>query len=383
MTYIPTFKVIREDVGIYLFYAGKNRKFFEETRRSKALFLDLPGFTASKTTFEADSDIARQVHRARAVRRYLNNPTDNPRPQGASNYPTEIPTNGRRVDRTFLADVINSRILFQEIKKGDLVILTPGNHYDPVLLGEIATEWEPEDHLTIEEFREYTVPYRKVKWVQHDLARSDFAREVGRHMQNRRAVTQISEEYYENIFKLIYPRYIWGNISKLDIFSETYSSNDPTATYEASFLIKYAIALFVATEKGEEEKFLALDKAVAADLYFDPAIVDQMIQSFGSPGGYVGRFKGAVAAVFVAGVLAVALSDEIQDVSQVHDEVVTEASKQADDTQIDFTPYANSLRAGTDDELREKYGRQAQAKLGLTLEGTTPPEIRSREVHER
>lgn len=107
-----------------------------------------------------------------------------------------------------------------------------------------------------------------------------------------------------------------------------------------------------------------------------------MIQSFGSPGGYVARLKGALAAVFVAGVLAVALSDESQSVDQVIQRVVDEASSAGSSAGTNFAPFANSLRAGTDDELRSKYGRPAQSKLGLTLNGETPPEIRSREMHD-
>lgn len=205
MTYLPPFKIIREDVGIYLFYAGKNRKFFDETRRQSALFLDLPGFTADADTFFDEGAIAQQVHRARAARRYLNNPVENPRPEAATAYSRSVPRNGKRVDRTFLADVINSTILFTEMKPGDLAILTPGNHYDPILLGEVATEWAPSQYLSIDEFQDFTVPYREIQWVPHELARSDFAREVARHMQNRRAVTRISYRYYENIFKLYIP----------------------------------------------------------------------------------------------------------------------------------------------------------------------------------
>lgn len=379
--YIPKFKMINPDVGVYLFYAGKNRKFFKETKDRGALFLDLPGFSAGDLTFLNEAELAQQVHRSNATKKFIANPVENPRPLEATRYPTEIPRQGKRIDRAFLTQVVNSQILFKEVQKGDIVILTPGNHYDPVLLGEVNAPWDPTQHLSVAAFNDFQTPYRSVDWVQHDLARSDFAREVARHMQNRRAVTKLDPRFYQNIFKLIYPRYVWGEYSKIDVFSETYLSNDPTATYEASFLIKYAVALYVATEAGKIDEFLALDKEVAAEEYFDPELVDQMIQSFGSPGGYVGRYKKAACATFVAGVLAIALSSGMstEDVANaVAIEFEAEAPKGSD---IDHSHFGNALRAGSDDELREKYGEPAKKKLGLTLDGEVPPEIRSRELH--
>lgn len=382
---IPSFTFIRDNVGIYLFYAGRNRKFFDETRRNAALFLDLPGFTADSRTFVDHGRIVQSTYRAHAARKYLSRPIENPRPRAASEYSTELPTVGRRVDRSFLADVINTQILFAEISIGDVIILTPQNHYDPILLGEVQTDWNPDQVLNVEAFGEFAVPFRQVRWVPHDLSRSDFARDVARRMQNRRTVTRVDPRYYQDIFRLIYSRYIWGNSSKLDIFSEYYASNDPTATEEASFLIKYAIALYAATLINEVDQFVALDKRIAASRYFDSAIVDQMVQSFGSPGGYVARLLGSSAAIFVAGVIAIALSDEAQNVGAAQDQAVAEAQQESRPilSGAEFDPFANSLRAGTDDELRRVYGREAKAKLGLTLDGDTPPEVRARHSHSR
>lgn len=381
---IPNFKLIKQDTSVYLFYAGQNRKFFDDTKQTSSLFLDLPGFQADENTFSDRDLINQSVYRARAARRYLSRPAEHPRPRPANEYPSLTPSIDGRLDRGFLADSVNTEILFSEVKSGDVIIITPRSHYDPILLGEVIGEWSTDDFLVLPEFGEFSVPFRKVKWITHSLARSDFSRPVAKRMHNRRTITKIDQNYYEDIFKLIYPRYIWGNTSKLDIFSQVYSSNDPTATGEASFLIKYAIALYAATLKGQVDDFVSLEKQQAAGKYFDPTIVDQMAQSFGSPGGYMARLIGTAAGMFVAAVLLIALSDESQGLAGVKQQAIDESRHQLMEVITDeqFSPFANSLRAGTDDELRKTYGREAKAKLGLTLEGEVPPEVRARQSHD-
>lgn len=93
---------------------------------------------------------------------------------------------------------------------------------------------------------------------------------------------------------------------------------------------------------------------------------------------------GPGAAIFVAGVIAIALADESQTVDQAASDVIAEARHEAHQMlpDSDFDQFENALRAGTDEELRQKYGRVAKSKLGLTLEGDVPPEIRARQSHE-
>ena len=374
---LPRFQVIRPDIAIFLFYAGRDRKYMALSRSERKVFLELPGFNASANTFDDEAEIIRHLNLSSAVARFLKDPR-RPNPSRAlRDYSHSVPSVAGRPDRSFLAELGNVKAMFVDAKPGDLIMMTPFNHYDPLLIGEIERKWRPEYTLPIEFLGNEQVPFLPVRWLSHGLGRRDFPREVARRLQNRKAITKIDPNYYDQIFRLVYRAYIWGNTSKLDIFAPGYSSGDPTATREASFIIKYSIAAYAAFTKGEMDAFNDLELEDAADRYFDPNIVEQLSQVFGSPGGYVAKLIGAAACLGVAGVVAMAMSDESQPIGNVQGNIsdAIRDSGPTDDGILDVDGVTNSIRAGRGDELRQRYGRPARAKLGLTLEGSRPPEV--------
>lgn len=198
-------------------------------------------------------------------------------------------------------------------------------------------------------------------------------------MQNRKAISRFDRELYDDIFKLIYHRYIWGNVSKIDLFAPSYLSSDPTVTLESSFLIKYAVASYAAMLKGEERRFAELPLMQAANEYFDAALVVQIAQAFGSPGGYLIKLIGTGAALVVAAYAAMALADESLTETQVKQNIAVEIESARRSTpeniQVNWDAIHRSVTVGRVDELRAQYGREAKAKLGLTMHGNLPPQL--------
>ncbi|WP_230631138.1 hypothetical protein [Sphingomonas sp. Leaf37] len=376
---LPLFRFIEPDVGVYLYYAGRDRKYMRISQAESAIFLDLPGLATDPDTFSTEGTMTRALNRADATKRYLRDPTSNPRPLATTSYSENVPEVDGRLNQSFIADLSNLRTMFVDMKVGDVVIMTPSNHYDPLLIGEVKTRWNDNEVLHLPEQGENAVPYRSVNWLSHSLSRRDFPVQVARRLQNRKAITRIDETYYESIFRFLYHAYVWGNISKLDIFGPQYNSNDPTATAEASFIVKYAIAYYSAFAKGEVDLFNDLSLEDAADAYFDPEIALQVAQAFGSPGGYVAKLIGSGAAIAVAMVIATTLSSEANDPAAVHQQVTAQATEVTSghrfDVGIDLSALGNSFRAGKTAEIRVKYGRPARAKLGMTLHGNRAPEL--------
>jgi hypothetical protein len=348
------------------------------SRATQRVFLDLPGFLTSDGIFEDEARIIQSLNRAGEVRRYLREPINFSRPQALTAYQTSIPSVNGRPDRSFIADLGNIRTMFVDLKVGDLVIMTPSNHYDSLLIGEVKSEWSIDHVMDMPENEEYGLPFREVSWLSHDLTRRDFPARVAQRLQNRKAITRVDSDYYEPILRLIYHAYIWGNTSKIDIFAPSYDSNDPTSTAEASALIKYAVALAIALEKNELNAFYDLTIDDAVNAYFDPLFVIQISQSFGSPGGYIARLVGTAAAIAAGAAVALALHDEGQPVAQARQHIAAQVELAASQPGADkerLEQLGQSLRAGKNHDVQARYGRAAKVKLGLTLQGKTPPEI--------
>lgn len=376
---IPDFKFIRPEIAVYLYYAGRDRRYLNVSRLENAVFLDIPGFLTDEDTFANDQSIARSLNRSAAVRKNLNNPDDFPSAGALSSYSTRLPQIDGKVDRSFSADFGNIRTLFVDVNVGDLIVMTPQNHYDPLLIGEIQTEWAADQVMELPGQAGHPLPYREVKWLSHGLTRRDFPARVARRMQNRKAISRLDPILYDDIFKYVYARYIWGNISKIDIFAPSYNSADPTVTAEASALIKYATAAYSAILKNEIDRFHSLPLDEAAEEYFDAELVVQIAQAFGSPGGYLAKLIGTGAAIALAATVSMALVDESHPAPQVKqmvsariEEIRAEAPRGND---VQWDAIHRSVTVGNVDEIRAKYGRGAKAKLGLTLEGETPPQL--------
>lgn len=380
---LPAFRFIEPDVAVYLYYAGRDRKFMKTSQAEEAVFLDLPGFLTDASTFASEDGMIRSLNRADAVKRYLRDPVNAPRPGPISSFSKMIPHVENRIDRSFVADLSNVRTMFVDMKIGDIVMMTPSDHYERLLIGEVKSDWNPDQTMTLPGQADNALPYREVTWLSHSLSRRDFPVNVARKLQNRKAITRIDSDLYDSIFRFLYSAYVWGNTSKLDIFGPNYNSNDPTANIEASFIIKYAVAYYSAYTKGEIDKFNAMSLEEAAEQYFDYSLVIQVAQAFGSPGGYVSKFIGGGAAAAVALIITVALSSEAQPVSLVQQQATVEAqaiqSGHANDIGFDLPGLASSITIKKSEELRTKYGRQAKSKIGMTLQGERPPELTARD----
>ncbi len=341
------------------------------------MFLDLPGLMLDADPFENPSRVVQALRRADASRKHIREPLNFVRAGSIDDYDTSFPSINGKVDRSFLSDFTNIEIMFSKAKPGDLVIMTPNNHYGNLLIGELTSDFNANHKMNIYDTSQETTPYREIRWIPHDLTRRDFRVEVARRLQNRRAITKIDEEYYSDVFRYVYNAYIWGNTSKLDIFGPEYNSSDPTANSQASFLIKYSIAFYAAYIADETDQFYGMSAEDAADRYFDEAIALQISQAFGSPGGYVAKLIGASAAPALAVVLAVLLAPESLSIETAIQNVVGHAQTHhvVAHSELNLDDMAAKLRAGKTEEVRVTYGRKAKANVGLTLEGTEPPEL--------
>lgn len=372
-------RLLREDVAVWLIYAGHNRRFLDDFTHNNRVFLNIPGFNATAQVFADDALMRRHLAMSEAVGSYVsghspNNPSRNP-----ANYLQNPHQSNTPEARGFAAEIGNITRLFKQAKIGD-VIMSPGRgQLDPFLIGEISNNWSKNDDLAVPQLGNELVPTRRVRWINAVATRRDFAPRTSRRLVNRHAITLIDTRFYEDIFDNIYPSYSWGQRSKLDLFGNGYAGKDPLQPYDAAKLLKWVMAAVFAYEAGNIVPFqqLSVDAAIAA--YYDENQVAELAQNFNSPGKFTLIAKTGLAAILVAGGLMMATGDpnaafapqKVQVENQIGGALQGAGQGVA---QNELHNFLNSLEGTTWQPVQGSIGLAAKNTLDLTLDNSVEVE---------
>ncbi|WBH18052.1 hypothetical protein [Sphingomonas radiodurans] len=381
---VSKIRLIRNDVSVWLVYAGRGRKFFDLFRQTRSVFLSLPGFDANETVFQSDELIRRHLAMSDAVGRWISGADSNPpsrRPNSYNPYPNSDAG-------SFAHELGNIYRLFIDAKPGDLVLSPTHGHFDPYLVGEITQPWRKEDDTPIPLLEDELVPTRKVRWLNTALARRDFPARVSRRLQNQHAITKIDTDLYQDIFGLVYPSYVWGQKSKLDVFGDSYTGTDPLQPYASALLVKYVVASVFAYEKGEFAAFQKLEPHAAIDAFYDETLVSEFGQNFNSPGKFtIIAAVGSLSILASAG-LIVATADPAQPFNQTKTEAVqtvsgamTGAGKAPRTQELDG--YVNSMTAVNWTDVQKKLGKPSNDTMKTSLSNSVEVATHRAELNAR
>jgi hypothetical protein len=372
MLSLPETKFLREDVNVWLVYSGNRRRFFEDFIENSAVFLDLPGFSANAHTFENEENLRRHVRMADAIREYHRGHTSTPPSRRVGSYSGLAASSKDPQGRSFNAEVGNAQRMYVEAKAGDVILSPPMGHYDPFLIGMISEEWNPDQIAYARAYGEDALPSRPVKWESLSVSRRQFPDDVAKPLQNPHAISLVDRSLYFEIFMSSFPSFVWGDTSKLDVYGNAYSSNDPLETYEAAFLIKFFAAAYCAFEAGRIDEFNQLPPQAGILEFYDPNRVLEFRQNFNSPG------KFAIAAAAAAMGLSVAAGVAVVSDSSPAAVNIPKASAQLEKTIPDSNKntkkiadgFLKSLSPQLVDKVNVEYAAQARAKLGVSLRRT-------------
>lgn len=369
---VDRIRIVRDDVSIWLVYAGRGRRYFNQFREKGVVFLNLPGFAANERVFESDELIRRHLNMSDEIYRWLRGARNDPPSRRGSNYNPYPYKSGTSEAKAFNAEVGNIQRMFVQAKVGDIVLSPPVGHYDPFLVGEIRRGWTEEDNVEVPFLEGELVPARKVKWLNVALARRDFTPRVSRRLQNPLATSQLDSDLYEEILNLVYPSYVWGNQSKLDVFGDNYKGTDPLQIYDSARLVKYVSASVFAYMSNELDKFQSMDIEDAILEYYDEKLVLEFGQNFNSPGKFsIAAALGAFSILASAG-LIVATADPSESFSKVQTEATDTiknamaGSGKAEKEKL-LDGYVNSMEATNWKEVQRKLGKPANKNLPLNL----------------
>lgn len=385
---VERIRLVRDNVAIWLVYAGRGRRYFELFREKGVVFLNLPGFNANDRVFESDESIRKHLAMSDEIYRWLRSARNSPPSRQASSYSAYPHKSGTSDAKSFNAEAGNIQRMFVEAKVGDIILSPPVGHYDPFLVGEIRTAWNKSDDIEVPFLQGEVVPTRKVRWLNVALARRDFPPRVSRRLQNPLAISKIDNDLYEQILNLVYPSYVWGERSKLDVFGDNYKGTDPLQPYASALLVKYVIASVFAFEKGEFDQFQGLQPRDAIDRYYDEQLVKEFGQNFNSPGKFsIVAALGSLSLLASAG-LIVATSDAAANFNQVKAEAMATvkgamkgSGKAAKEAELD--DYVGSMEAVNWNRVQRELGKPSNATMPLNLSNTVEVATHRAELNAR
>ncbi|MCW2399671.1 hypothetical protein [Sphingobium sp. B2D3C] len=368
-------RLLRDDVAVWLIYAGSNRRFLDDFSNNNRVFLNIPGFDATPAAFRDDvlmrrhlamSDAVNELIRGHTTAHPSRNPLDYlPNPH-AGNTPSA---------RQFAAEIGNITRLFKMAKIGDIVMSPGHGQFDPFLIGEISSNWSKSDDLVVPQLENEIVPTRRVRWINAVATRRDFAPRTARRLINRHAITMIDRRFYQDIFDNVYPSYSWRERSKLDLFGNGYAGKDPLQPYEAAKLLKYVMAAVFSYEDGEFDAFQALDIDAAILQFYDESRVAELAQNFNSPGKFTVTAKSGLAAILLAGGILMATGDPNANFAQQRAHVsaqVAGALQGANEAEAktELDNFINSFNSAAWSPVQSSLGKSAKNTLDLTLDNS-------------
>jgi len=122
---VSRIRLLREDISVWLVYAGRGRRYFDYFKNEGVVFLSLPGFEASATVFQSEQLVRQHLAMSDNVRKWVNGGLSAPPSRRPGSYAAYPHAAGTTEAKSFSADVGNINRMFIEARAGDLVLTPP------------------------------------------------------------------------------------------------------------------------------------------------------------------------------------------------------------------------------------------------------------------
>jgi hypothetical protein len=198
-------KIISPETAIWVVFPGRGRRFLNDFIKNQIVFLETPALGMTQTTAKDFPAIRRHVRMSLAIANYIRTnatkvPSRNPR------FYSDKPFKNR--GDTVLASSV--RKLFGKIKVGDL-ILVPGLMFEPVYFGEIISDFDTKDTISVGRYGVEEIPYRRIRWLNLGVARHMIPQLLQVYLSKPPAIAQIlrsndTEKFFNLAYTPIMPR---------------------------------------------------------------------------------------------------------------------------------------------------------------------------------
>ncbi|GAB3130416.1 hypothetical protein [Novispirillum itersonii] len=286
-------RIISEDHGVWAMFPGRGKKFLDSFRANSVVFLDVPGISLTPDVLADDELLKKHIGMARSVQSWHQNKKVDAEP---SRNPADY---NPRQTRNLISALGNVRALFDTAEVGDLILVASRDMYEPILVGEIRTPFDPEDVINFHIYDQETIPVRRVRWLPIRVLRTTLSKDLSNLLSNQHAILTVRKGLRAEIYNFSYNSYVYDGGGRYQFDGLRYSKN-ALATIPAIQLISYFVAAFHAQQIGELNQFNALSVCEAINNYFEQDTLNYFQMNFNSPGWFTLGAKIAALGLFVA-----------------------------------------------------------------------------------
>ena len=283
-------RIIDKKTRIWIVHPGKGRRYYEYFRDESLVFLEYPGLDLTASALKNVTTLRQRIRYSAAISSagslYKNGSRIDP-----NSFPGTPDTDVTTPLRTI-------RHLYGAAKVGDLVIVPGRGAYSATLFGEIVSDFDPSDVVTVARYDYAPLHVRRVRWVSTDRIRNELPRELAKLFEKPPAVAEVQRnQSTDRFFDFAYRSYVKGEEGWSLISADGYNGKDPRALIAPDTLISLSIALYNAGSAKADLKDLSLQEII--DRYYSVEDIDDFTSKFTSPGKYGFKASAAALAVFV------------------------------------------------------------------------------------
>jgi len=366
-------KLVSPETRAWVVHAGRSQLNYLDFNQGNIVFLEAPYLKLSKKVLETRGGIRQAMRQSVAWRKHAETTGSQAPTSALSTYSDAVFT-----DNSLQALSGSVSRLYGQAKIGDIVAVPGRDIHEGILrpiirLGEIVTDFDPQDVYSGGRMANQSVPTRRVKWL-NSVPRKNVSLHLERKIGKPPAVREIKiDKDTEELLKHTYESYIFeGNSSGL-VTADKYDGSDFIVLNKSSELIAFLVSAHAAFVKGATSPGQITDVEKFTQQYFKHASVENIEVDFASPGYW--RIIGATVslAAFVGLGVAV-LSSGLSANDLLNGIEVTNSVSPADPTAKALEDSMNMFLQSVDKLQLEKTVKSAiDAKQVIGLQSSTKP----------
>lgn len=356
-------KAIEPSTAIWVIFPGTNRRLLSSFLQFNAVFLETPGLNINKAAIQSTAAIRQHVRMSQTLRRYHESSVAKTAPSRRASTYSDQPFDGK--GRVLAGNV---RKLFAKMKIGDLVIVPGRSAFGDVSFGEIISDFDPKDTLTVKSFAD-EIQYRRVRWVTTNVPRQSIPIHLQGYLSKPPAIAAVPRsEFTDEFFSFAYPSFVLADKSAVVLRGPGYDGKNPLDITEANIIVSYFISAFNAIDKNKLAEFSQLEINAAIEKFYNRDLVISYTQNFNSPGKFGLLAASAVLAGFVSMGVAISISQKSPDIFQGEIKVTNSVSPLESDVPSEAgIKLGHLLKSLGKDKIEkvQKYGAESKNKIGL------------------
>lgn len=366
-------KLVSPSMRAWVVHAGRSQLNYGDFSKENVVFLETPYIKLTKKTLATRSGIRQALRQSLDLRKHAETTGSNAPTQQLAAYSDAV-----FEDHSLQALSGSISRLYGQAKVGDLVIVPGRDLHEgisrPIIrIGEIVSEFDPQDTYSGGRLANQSVPVRRVKWLNL-VPRKSVSLHLERKIGKPPAVREIKiEKDTEELLKHAFDSYVFeGNSSGL-VIADKYDGSDFVTLNKSSELIAFLVSAHAAFVKGNNPPQSIKNPQQFTAQYFKHASIENIEVDFASPGYW--RIVGATVslAAFVALGVAVFSSGLSAD-TLVNGIEVTNSVSPADPSAQALEESMNIFLKSIDKlELEKAVKSATEAKQIIGLQSSAKP----------